>query len=822
MKNADIEKLNKELEALKNNPVKSNSNKEECPHCSSQKKKMDNSCCTGAKEESQDGQEIHSCCSESNIRETIEKDGECPSCSSESRKKETIKKDGESPSCCSESRKNETIEGEVEGHSCCSESRKKETIKREGECPSCYSEKGFKEGDGGDQELASCCSGGSSKTETCCGTVDLGKKNKTRQMVLLIVSLLSVIASYLFSEFHVYHLLGSQYWGILDPAWIAIVLSGYTLYVNAFKKLKKKKITSSLLVSMAMTASIIIGFLVIFGVGGSGHDHGGTYFFVAGEVAFIMAIGAYLEDLTIGKSKSAIEKLISMKPSIALIKQGDGTYKEVNVAEVVPGNIVLVRPNESISVDGVVIQGNSAVDYSSINGESIPVECTVGSVVFAGTRNMSGALEIETTKRTEETTLSKIIAYIKEAEKKKAPVVRIADKWASYLVVVSLIISIAVLFIGIFGFKLSPMEGVSRAATVLVVFCPCALALATPIAVAAGIGSASKKGILIKSGSALESLAKIDTVAFDKTGTLTEGKLRVEEIYPYEIEKEELMMYAASAEAKSEHPLAKAIIQAYGKSLEDSDNTVSLVGNGVESVVKGKKVGVYKLDYIKDIIPKEEYNNIPLGGRTVVGVLIEEKYAGAIAISDTLRKDIADVISELRLMNMKTVMLTGDSTGAANKVGEEIGIDTIKSQLMPEDKVNAISELKNEGAKVLMIGDGVNDAAALASSDCSLAIGAMGSSVAMETAESSLLSDDMKKIPVLLRLAKRTLLTIRINITLSLAISFVAIVLSMLGYIDAVIGALIHNGSSTLVCIHSALLLLYKAEKRKTEKNKNI
>ena len=757
MNNADIEKLKKELEALKEKPIKSNPSQNECPNCSMQIEKTENSCCSGATEESKDVQEIRSCCSTKKSKDE-------------------------------------------ELHSCCPERKSKEKID-------------------GDQGLASCCSGGSSKTETCCGTVDLGKKNRRRELVLLIVSLLSIVASYLFSEFHIYHTLGSQYLGILDPAWIAIVLSGSPLYVTAFRKILKGKITSSLLVSMAMTASIVIGFLVIFGVGSSGHDHGGTYFFVAGEVALIMAIGAFLENLTIGKSKSAIEKLISMKPAIALVKLSDGTYQERNVASVIPGDVVLVRPNENISVDGIVLTGISAVDFSSINGEYIPVECEKGSLVYAGTRNMSGALEIQATKKSDETTLSRLIAYVKEAEKKKAPVVRIADKWASYLVISSLIIAILVFFVGVFGFKLDVMEGISRGATVLVVFCPCALALATPIAVAAGIGSGSKKGILIKSGSALEALAKVDTIAFDKTGTLTQGKLRVEEVFPFEIEEDELLMYASSAEAKSEHPLAKAIISDYGKKLEESEDTTSFVGKGVEATVNGKKIGVYKIDLLKDLIPPKTYNSIPLGGRTVVGVTIEGKYAGAIAISDTLRKDIAKVLSELRLMNIKTVMLTGDSKGAANKVGEELGINVIKSELMPEDKVEAISELKKDGGRVLMIGDGVNDAAALASSDCSLAIGAMGSSVAMETAESSLLSDDMNKIPILLRLARRTLITIKINITLSLVISFVAIILSMFGYIDAVIGALIHNGSSTLVCIHSALLLLYRGEKNKRKQS---
>lgn len=789
MKDAGLENLMKEIEALK-----SSSEKQDCPNCKSGtiEKDLSSTCCHS----SNDNKVTNSCC-ETKAEKTTKcncGEEELSSCCAPRRKTISNKPDG----ACSCSGKGESLEesGEEDGlSSCCAPKKKQVKVKETGTCG---------------------CDGGG--VETCCGTVDLDKRARRKELIFLLVSLVSIVASYLLSSFMVYDKLGSHYYGFMDPAWIAIVISGYPLFVTAYQNIIKGKITSSLLVTMAMLASVTIGFLVMFGVGGAGHDHGGAYFFAAGEVAFIMAIGAYLENLTIAKSRSAIEKLISMKPSNARIKRQDGTYEEVNVTSVLVGDIVLVRPNETISVDGVVLSGESAIDYSNINGEYLPRESKQGDKVYAGTRNMSGALEITATKKSDETTLSKLIAYVKQAEKKKAPVVRIADKWASYLVVSSLIISILVFFITIFAFKLSIMEGVQRAATVLVVFCPCALALATPIAVAAGIGSASKKGLLIKSGSALEALAKIDTVAFDKTGTITEGKLKVEDVYAYGIDENELLKYAASAEAKSEHPLAKAIITKYNGQLLDSQNTISLVGKGVESMVEGKKVGVYKLELLKDIIPQVEYNNIPTGGRTVVGVTINGTYAGSIAISDTLRKNIAQVITELKYLGIKSVMLTGDSLEAANKVASEIGLDEIKASLLPEDKVSAIEELKLAGSKVLMIGDGVNDAAALASSNSSLAIGAMGSSVAMESAESSLLSDDMKKIPVLIRLSKRTLLTIKINITLSLIISFIAIVLSLFGYIDAVIGALVHNGSSTLVVMHAALLLLYKGNKKKSHK----
>jgi heavy metal translocating P-type ATPase len=499
-----------------------------------------------------------------------------------------------------------------------------------------------------------------------------------------------------------------------------------------------------------------------------------------------------------------------MRPTVALRKEENGGFREVEIEDIVVGDVVLVRPNEIISVDGIIVHGETAIDTSNITGEFLAKDSYIGDQVYSGTKNLSGAIEVKVTTPSNETTISKLIRYVKEASKKKAPVVKVADKMASYLVIGALLISIVVFFTSLFGFKLSPLESVQRAATILVVFCPCALALATPVAIAAGIGNASKNGILIKSGLALEKITKIDTIAFDKTGTITEGKINVEKVYPYEISEKELIIYAASAENKSEHPIAKAILKYNNYDILESTKTVSLLGIGVEAKIGDKKVGVYKIDHVKDLIPIIEYEKIEKLGHTVVSVLLDGKYIGSITLSDTLRADAEWTIKELKDMNKECVMLTGDNLESALMIAEKVGIDNVKANLLPEDKVSIIEELKRDNKKALMVGDGVNDAAALAVADSSIAIAAMESSVAMETAEISLMTKNIKKIPYLFSLSKRTLLTIKINITLSLLISITSIILSALGLINIVAGALIHNASSVLVTLHSALLLMYK------------
>lgn len=652
------------------------------------------------------------------------------------------------------------------------------------------------------------------KEENCgCGVDHKHTSNKTA-LIKLIVSFVAVVLSYVLTATHVYD--GVNPWfRLLDTAWISIILSGIPIYRGAIKNLIKRKgvskITSALLVSLAMTASIIMGFLSIAGVTEGVHGHHENYFFASGEVAFLMALGKFIEQITVGKSRSAVKELIQMKPLTANLKTPTG-YIEVKVEDIKVGDVVLVRPNDIITIDGEVVFGSSAVDTSGITGENAPQDVTIGDAVYMGTRNLSGAIEIRATKRIEDTTFNRLIDYVKNAEKKKAPIVQHADKWASYLVPSACVISIVIFFIALFAMHLSVIEAVSRAITILVVVCPCALTLATPIAVSAGIGNAGKKGILIKSGVAVEALAKVKKIAFDKTGTLTEGNLIVSEVKAVSLDKDSLLRYAASAENFSEHPIGKAIVGSYDGELLEVENTESIVGKGVRATVAGKDVRVVKLSEVD--VTDTEREELLSKGATVIAVIIDEELAGFIALNDSIRDGVNMAIRELKDDGYSVVMLTGDNAISARNVAKEIGVEEYKAELLPEDKAQYVLNLNSTEDGVMMVGDGVNDAPALTSATCSVAMGAMGSSVAIETADVALMTSDVKRIPFLMRLSKRVFRTIKINIIMSLSISFISIFLSLFGILDAVSGALVHNAGSVLVCLHSAFLLAFHGKKK--------
>ncbi|MBQ8178043.1 MAG: cadmium-translocating P-type ATPase [Clostridia bacterium] len=660
----------------------------------------------------------------------------------------------------------------------------------------------------------SCCGIdlGEENHTSCCG-VDLGgsaqKGRLSKYWIYLIVSLPILVASYLLSHFDLYH---SVPWtAIFDPAWVVVVLCGLPIYRGAYKNIKRKKITAALLISIAMTASLMMGIMLAFGVG-TGHGHG-SYIFAAGEIAFLMTLGQQIEGVTSKKSRSAVKALIDMTPVLATLKTEDG-FVDVNVDTVSVGDVLLTRPHEIIALDGIVVKGEGEVDTSSITGEYAPMEVKVGDKVYAGTKNLNSSLEIQATSKNTETTLSKLIAYVKQAEKKKAPFVRLADKWASYLVPSTCVLSVIVFFIALFAFETGVLGAVQRAITVLIVVCPCAMTLATPIAVAAGIGNASKKGVLVKSGTAFEALSKVDVVCLDKTGTLTEGKPMVEKVLPYGITEDELLYLSASAESHSEHLIGKAIVNAYSGKLSEPEQTESQVGVGITAVVDGKKVDVVKLESKQELIPENELIALQNAPSTTVAVFVENNYKGAILVSDTIRQGAQSAVNAMKALELKLSMLTGDNQSSARKISSALSLDETHAGLLPEDKVAIIESYKQQGKKILMIGDGVNDAPSMGVADTSLAMGAMGNSVAIETADVSLLSNDLNKVPFLIKLSRVTFRLVKCNIVLSLCISITAVILSTLGLLDAVSGALVHNASSVYVCLSASLLLLYKERKK--------
>lgn len=646
----------------------------------------------------------------------------------------------------------------------------------------------------------------------CCG-VDSGAKNgffsTTRwKLLVLFVGAGLCILSYFWDR-----VLGDAYetGKFFNPAWIVVFVCGWPLAYGGFKNLFKfGKVRTSLLITVAMLGCIALEILCWCGVGMEGDGHSHSNLFSAGEVAIIMWLGELLEDITLKRSRKNLEALIRLTPTTARIKMGE-QYVEMETEYVAVGDVVLVKPNETITVDGVVVSGVTAVSQSAITGESLPADKKAGDTVFAGTQNGNGAIEIEVTKLKEDNTLSKMIKLVKEAESKKSEVERTADKWAKIIVPSAVILSVVVFLVVYFGMQQPWQIALTRGTTILVVFCPCSLALATPTAIVAGMGNASSRGVLIKSGSALERIAKSQVVVFDKTGTLTQNKLSVGGYLCDGIDEKEFFALCGSAEIQSEHPLAKAIVDfcQTKTTLVTPTETKSMVGVGVCSVVDGKQVTVAKADYFEQIpqVVNEFLTKKAKGGFTVVCVAKEGRVVGAIALSDTVNTGARATVSAINAMGISTVMLTGDNGYVAQSVAQEVGVQEYKYNLLPEEKVANVKAIQQSGKNVCMVGDGVNDAPALATASVGVAMGAMGSDVAMEVADVVLLNDNVKNVSGTIKLGKKVLRTIVINITIGMLVNLCSVVLSIFGLLNPALGALVHNGASVLVVGNSALLI---------------
>ncbi len=580
-----------------------------------------------------------------------------------------------------------------------------------------------------------------------------------------------------------------------DPAWITVVISGLPLLYSAITRLIFQRwISSALLISVAMAACIYIGQL-----------------FAAGEVAFIMAIGGLLEDYTVARAKRGISKLISLAPDKGrriVTKNGKEQEEIVPVEEIRVDDILRVLPGEKIAVDGNIIYGNTSVDQSVMTGESLPVDKSVGDTVFCGTVNCFGSVDIKATKVGRDSSLQKMIDLVKEAENNKAPLQRIVDKWAEWLVPIAMLIAIVGYFL---------IGDLSRAVTVLVVFCPCALVLATPVSIVAGIGQATKFGVLVKSGEALERMGKVDCIAFDKTGTLTKGVLTVCDVRTFDkiMSEAEVLLLTASVEARSEHPLGKAIVKhllSTKKNVLDTKNFRMFPGKGISAEVDGKTVLCGTSNFMaENRISLDDNMRLTLDklrneGKASVLTSVNGQCVGLLALSDEIRPTAKDMVTELNGMNVESVMLTGDNIQAASYLASQIGIKNIRAELLPSEKVSSVSDIQKSGKSVCMIGDGVNDAPALKTADVGVAMGSMGSDIAIDSADIALMGDDISKIPYLKRLSNAVRKSIKVNITLSMTINFIAITLSLLGLLNPVTGALVHNVGSVLVVLNAALL----------------
>lgn len=586
---------------------------------------------------------------------------------------------------------------------------------------------------------------------------------------------------------------------VFKPVWISIVISAFPFLVGAIKNIVKFKIKNSLLITIAVIASVFVG-----------------EYFAAAEIAILMAIGELLEDYTVDRAKKGLNDLISSAPKKAkkLIKTDDSyTVKEVPIEEIENGDIIRVMPGEIISVDGIIKEGFSSIDQSILTGESLPVDKTVGDEVFCGSMNCFGSIDI-IAKDVENSSLQKFIDLVERAEKEQTPMQTVIDRLAVKLVPTALLIAIATFVIMVLS-KFDLYTSINRAVTVLVVFCPCALFLSTPTAVMASIGQASKHGVIIKTFNALEKLAKVNKIAFDKTGTLTYGKLNVNDIENFsEFSDEKIMSLISSLESKSEHPIAKSVTEYLDEKnikKEVVENFKMKIARGVEGDILGNKYFCGNEKYFKENNinikenVKEKIEKYSSEAKNIILFGDKKEVLSIVTLSDTLRENAKEMVEKLKSFEIEPLLLTGDNLSTAKYFSEKVGITNVKAELSPEEKFENIKSLK-ENNVVCMIGDGINDAPALKLSDVSVAMGKTGSDISIESANIVLMGHDVSKIVYLKKLANATVKTIKFNIVASLLINFVAVILSVLGVLNPLVGAIVHNLGSILVILNASLL----------------
>ena len=550
----------------------------------------------------------------------------------------------------------------------------------------------------------------------------------------------------------------------------------------------ERDITADVLVSVAIVASVIIG-----------------EYEAAAEVAVIMQIGGFLEEATVSHANSCIAHLRGMKPTEARVIR-DGKEEMVDPESLHVRDIVRILPGETVPADGRVSEGTSSIDVSIITGESTPVDVTAGDRVSAGTVNMYGSVDVEVDRVGKDSTLARMARLIEEADANKSRIARTADRWAVYIVVTAFAVSVVTYLL---------TQDIYRSVTVLVVFCPCALILATPTAIMAAAGNLSKHGILVKDGGALENLSSVDTVMMDKTGTLTAGKVQCVAVRSMDptLTDGELAGLVASVESRSEHPLGKAITEFTG-SWDAPEDFIYVPGLGVNGTVGGWEVFAGNRSFLRDSCPEcfdaveEEVSRQEEDGFTVVLIGIDGRTVGYAALSDTLRPSSRFAISQMKTQNIKSILITGDSRQAAQRTSGLLGMDDVIWECLPSDKLRIVSKIdcNNNGC---MIGDGVNDAPSLKKATVGIAICNANNDLAMESSDIVFMNDDLSRLPGLIRMAKRTLLTIRIGIAFSLILNTVAMALAVLGIIGPIVGALVHNIGSVIVIIASAMLLRY-------------
>lgn len=605
---------------------------------------------------------------------------------------------------------------------------------------------------------------------------------------------------------------------------LPITIVNSKIYRVGFKTLFSGHPNMDALIAIGTSAALLYGIyatiMIFLGDTSFAND---LYYETAGVILTLITLGKYLETKTKGKTSEAIKKLMGLAPKTArVIRNGQET--EISIDEVAVDDIVIVRPGEKMPVDGVVVEGMTAVDESMLTGESIPVEKTVGDNIIGASINKNGTIQYKATKVGKDTTLSQIIKLVEDAQGSKAPIAKLADIISGYFV--PIVIGLAILS-GL-AWYIGGQTGIFALTifiSVLVIACPCALGLATPTAIMIGTGKGAENGILIKSGVALETTHKVQTIVFDKTGTITEGKPKVTDIIVTEgISKEDLLLLTASAEKGSEHPLGEAIVKGAedkGLTLLNTNNFTAIPGRGIEVMVDGKKLlaGNKKLMNERKIdlgFLAETSNELASQGKTPMYIAINDQIAGIIAVADTVKENSVKAIQKLHKMGIEVAMITGDNKRTAEAIAKQVGIDRVLSEVLPEDKANEVKKLQDEGKKVAMVGDGINDAPALAQADIGIAIGS-GTDVAIESADIVLMRSDLMDVPSAVELSKSTIRNIKQNLFWAFAynvagIPFAMGILYLFGgpLLNPIIAAAAMSFSSVSVLLNALRLKRFK------------
>ena len=607
------------------------------------------------------------------------------------------------------------------------------------------------------------------------------KRNQITDILLIIISAISLIASFSLSLDYI--------------SWIAVLLCGIPILKECTEGLITKfDIKADLLVSIAIIASVIIGEV-----------------FAAGEIATIMAIGGFLEEYTVSKTQGRIGKLIKMTPQFAT-RIKNNIEEKISVENVQVGDILKVLPGESIPTDGIIINGETSIDQSTITGESLPIDKTANDEVYSGTINLYGSFMMRTTKISQDSSLQKLIKLVESSKPENSKIVRTADAWATLIVVIAFT---AAVLTYLFTFE------ITRSVTILVVFCPCALVLATPTSIMASIGNLTRSGILVKDGESLEEMGRISEMVFDKTGTLTYGTPKVVEVISDD--PKEMMYLLASLESKSEHPLAKAIVKYYNSNdLADVNEFKMHIGKGVSGKIGDSKIiaGTKKLLDEENITLKNSIE--PQNGEIAIYVTKNGEIIGQVHLADTMRETSKETVSNLKRLRIKTTLLTGDNEKTAKFIAEQAKIRNVKSDCLPEDKTEYIKNEQTLGHKVAMIGDGINDAPSLRQANVGIAMGDIGSDVSVEAANIALINGNIEDLPHLISIARKTIRVINVGIAFALTLNIIAMALAILGIINPIEGALIHNIGSVIVIIYASTLANFKNSKKDYRKSKKL